>query len=174
MPSFMFLLVKNAAKNMLSHFQFEIVRTFSLLWLLASQQCRQDFKAAPLPMLPTQGETEPSATRVRACPGAIAGSSQSDTRTTPFKNGASTSPGLPVLLGDSPCWVHHPSAAFISIQHSIWRSYPCTDFGINRKASLTSCHHWGWEKTLIYLNFLQDRYFQSSIVKGKLHALSQR
>lgn len=157
---------------MLSYFQFEIVRTFSLLWLLRSQQCRQGLKAAPLPMLPTHGGNWTFCYESEGCPGAIAGLSQSDTQTTPFKNRTSASTGLPILLANSPL-LSSPSLSCLHLyKHSVCRSYHSTDFGINRKATLTSCH-WCWEKTLIYLNFLQDRYFQSSIVKGKLQLYTE-
>lgn len=156
---------------MLSYFQFEIVRTFSLLWLLRSQQCRQGFKAAPLPMLPTHGGNW-TFCYVRAVQVPLLGYPKVTLR--PHHSKMEHLPLLAYLscLQIPPCWVHHPSVVFISIQHSVWRSYPYTDFGINRKATLTSCH-WCWEKTLIYLNFLQDRYFQSSIVKGKLQLYTE-
>lgn len=101
MPPFIFLLVKNAAKKCYPTFNLKLSGPSLVAFKTAAVQA--GFQgSSPCPCCPPMGKTKPSTTRVRASPGAIAGSSHSDIQIMPFKNGAAASPGLPILLGGSP------------------------------------------------------------------------
>lgn len=174
MPPFIFLLVKNAAKKCYPTFNLKLSGPSLVAFKTAAVQAG------------FQGSSPAHAAHPWAKPNLLLqewGLLQVPLLghpTVTFRSCHSKMEQLPLLaylscLEIPLCWVHNPSAAFISTHHTVSEVLSMHRFWYQQEGRhlLLSCHHLGWEKRLIYLNFVQQRYFQSSIVKGELQLYIQ-